>query len=387
MRAVERPVVPNVLVEHLEEVAYLLIQRRKLLFSPEIPLRRLKEHDGRIEAHLDGLREGGSASVQIAENKLEEEDPWLLCAAARVWITQSEPSATKVMERLKGVSAETSAAWKEALRSLPREVIERVLPAKYGASLPPVVLEIAVDAWGWHRLISPDLATRLTEAANPRVRFAAARHIDDSRTTAKLLNDADPFVRRAGLWNVALKDARAAVERSHQAVRAAEPDPFAARVLGLCGDSNDARSLLPLLTHKTLGPAAMAALRDLACPRFSEALLDHLETDDEAVAAAAGEAFASLVGRLPEMEPEKQPPPGMSRARFQWQEARPKLDLNTRRLHGEAFPWQGNPADEPMEFVWRGSLTAARPETLWLRREVPDGFFTGLPSPVAVPGE
>jgi hypothetical protein len=387
MRAVERPIVPNVLVEHLEEVAYLLIQRRKLLFSPEIPLRRLKEHDGRIEAHLDGLREGGSASVQIAEKQMQADDPWLLCAAARVWITQGAPGAAEVMERLKGVSPEMGAAWKEALRSLPRELVDRVIPGKYDTSLPPVALEIAVDAWGWHRLISPDLASRLAEAPNPRVRFAAARHMDDPRATAKLLNDTDPFVRRAGLWNIALKDPRAAVERSHQAVRAAEPDPFAARILGLCGDSNDARSLLPLLTHKTVGRAAMAALRDLACPKFSEALLDHLETDDEAVACAAGEAFGSLVGRIPHVESEKQPPPGMSQARFHWQEARPKLDLNTRRLHGEAFPWQGNPADEPMEFVWRGSLTAAKPDTLWLRREVPDGFFTGLPSPVSVPGE
>ena len=86
----DRPVVPHVLLEHLEELAALLVQRRKLFFSPEVPLRRLKLHDDRIEAHLDGLRTGGSAAIKIAEDRLAG-DPWLVVAAARVWMSQGSP--------------------------------------------------------------------------------------------------------------------------------------------------------------------------------------------------------------------------------------------------------------------------------------------------------
>ena len=82
----EAPVIPDVLEEHLEELAFLSIQRRKLVFSPDVPLPDFLPHDGRILAHWKGLELGGEASVQIALTRLEAFDPWEVYAAARVWL-------------------------------------------------------------------------------------------------------------------------------------------------------------------------------------------------------------------------------------------------------------------------------------------------------------
>lgn len=383
----DRPVIPNVLVEHLEEVAYLSIQRRKLLFSAEIPLRRFREHDGRIEAHLDGLREGGPAAVRIAEEKLTGEDPWFVGAAARVWLAQGQPDASALLERLKVLPPELAPAWKEALRNVSVDVIRRVLPQKGAAALPPPALEVTVDAWAWHGLLPLDAATTLLESPNARVRFTVARHGCPAAALAKLFEDPEPLVRRAAVWGLTLRDARAGLDYARRAFQGRDPDPFLVRVLGLFGERGDGKFLVSLLSRNSTAVPAIVALRDLAHGDFADVLIDYMEAEDEAIASAAGEAVDSLVGRIPPLEAERVAPPGISPLRFRWQQARPTLDLAGRKLNGHPFPWKGEAADEPMEYLWRASLTDRKPENAWLRREVPDGFFTGFPSFGALPGE
>jgi hypothetical protein len=385
--SMDRPVVPHVLLEHLEELAALLVQRRKLLFSPEVPLRRLKQHDDRIEAHLDGLRTGGPAAIKIAEERLAG-DPWLIVAAARVWVSQGDPSPQAVMERLKTAEPDSSPAWKEAFRAIPPRLVQRLLPQDGAERLPSPALEIAADAWGWHGLLLPVTASVLTASPQSSVRFSLARHLaQNSPATDRLLEDGDTLVRRAALWSLALRNPKAAVERSRQLSRAAQPDPFGLRVLGLLGERTDGRLLVSALAQPGLKIAALHALRDLAHPEFADAVLEIIEGKDEDAATAAREVFESLVGKLPSPDPEKPAPPGISLTRFQWQQIRPKLDLSVRRLEGEALAWASDPGDEPMERVWRAACFPGKPETAWLRREVPDGFFTGISSPVAIPGE
>lgn len=375
------------LVEHLEELAYLSIQRRKLLFSPEVPLRRLKLHDGRIEAHLDGLRTGGAASVAIAAQKLAG-DPWLVSAAARAWLEQGQPGPDAVIDQLKTVEPEWAAGWKEAFRAIAPELVQRLLPQGHPDRLPPLAQQVAADAWGWHGLLRPETAGALRTHPKSSLRFTLARHLAwNGLGPDTLLEDPDVLVRRAALWGLALRNPKAAMDQSRQAARATPPDPFALRVLGLLGERADGRLLVAALAPSGARLAALHALRDLAQPEFADALVEFLESDDEETALAARAAVESLVGRLPSPDLEKAAPPGISLARFQWQQVRPKLDLASRRLQGQPFPWTGDPADEPMERLWRQACVAAKPESTWLRREVPDGFFTGLPSLSAIPGE
>jgi hypothetical protein len=382
-----RPAVPDVLYEHIEEIAYLSIQRRKLLFSPEIPLRRLRTHAGRIEAHLDGLRIGAPASVDIAHTMLDGDDPWFVSTALRIWIELGQPQTEIVHQRLALLAPELSGSCKEAFRQLPTATIERIFPEQHLETVPQSLLELAIDARGWHGLVRPETASRLAASPVPGVRRALARHVFQHDLVFRLLTDSDQEVRRVALWSLAKQDSQAALDRSRQLAAGAEPDVFALRLVGLLGDQADGSRVLPFLRNKTTVPFALLALRDLGYPALADSVLEVAEAGDPKCAPLATTVLESLTGRIPKPNPEKPLPPGVSPARVHWQEFRKHFDTSTRTLRGRPFRWQGSPADEPMLWVWRRYLTAKATDSEWIRREVPDGFFSGREADEAVPGE
>ena len=52
-------VIPVVLSQHTEEAAFLWLLRNAAVHQPHYSLSDLAHHDGRIDAHLDGLRIAG----------------------------------------------------------------------------------------------------------------------------------------------------------------------------------------------------------------------------------------------------------------------------------------------------------------------------------------
>jgi hypothetical protein len=140
--------------------------------------------------------------------------------------------------------------------------------------------------------------------------------------------------------------------------------------------------------------AAIHALGDLGSPGGFESLLAEAASGEEGRALAAREALERLLGPIP--GPEAGQPPeggGAGAGSVDPASARDRLDELSRRLprqrwlRGQPFPWSGEASEEPMEALWRASFLSPRPEAPWLRREVPDGFFSGLPSAEVVPGE
>lgn len=382
-----RPAVADVLHEHLEEVAHLAIQWRKLLFSPEVPLRRLRSHAGRIEAHFDGLRVGGPASISMVREKLVADDPWVVHAAAWVWMEMSQPDVASLFEQLQNTPPELLGAWKETFRKLPPEFITRLIRDPSLESLPTGLREVATDALGWHGMLPSTTAAKLAEVPEPGVRRAVARHAVYPSLIARLLEDENVTVRRTALWSLLRQDPRAALERGRQMASSLQPDAFALRVIGLVGNGNDATALLSLVRQKTVAPAALLALRDLGRPQCAEALLEIMEGEDADLALVAMGVFESLAGKIPKPNPEQPLPTGISSARFHWQQVRKQVDLAKRFLHGQPFPWLGISTEEPMAWVWRRAVTANTGELAWLSREVPDGFFADLLTDEALPGE
>jgi hypothetical protein len=84
-------------------------------------------------------------------------------------------------------------------------------------------------------------------------------------------------------------------------------------------------------------------------------------------------------------EEDEPPPPDL--VKKAWLEMAPEYSGADRWLRGKPFPWQGAPEDEPMETTWRVALSNPGAQPPWLRREVPDGFFSASPAPEAIPGE
>lgn len=383
-----RPAVVDVLYEHFEEVAHLSVQWRKLIFSPEIPLRRLASHADRIEAHLDGLRVGGAAAVGMAEAMLAGDDAWLVFSAARFWLEQEQGQGTPVAldKLLQATPPELRGAWKEAFRRLPSDVTLRMFPQSTAASLTAEVLEVACDARGYHHLLSKETRDDGAQSSHPAVRAAVARHATDVDLLQRLLQDKEVLVRRVALWSLALQNSSFALGQCRRWAES-DPDAFALRVIGLFGDRSDGARLLPLLKQKSLAVPALLALRDLGSPEFAESVLSIMESDAGEIAPVAQQVFESLVGRIMSAKPGESDPTLMSPARRHWEQFRSRADLTQRRLSGVGFPWSGPAAEEPMEALWRRALSNVTVTPAWLRRQVPDGFFSGAGAVEAIPGE
>lgn len=387
-----RPSVLPVLQQHLEEHAFLQLQRRKLIFATDFPLRRLPEHDERIDAHWDGLVIGADDSVKVAEHALGGEEPWEIATAARVWIELARPSAAAVAARLSEAPPEQSAAWREALRQSSTDRVAAALPEKSLASLPPHAFAIAVDAHGWHGQLAPATAQAAARHGDVAVRAALARTLSHSglgdeaaRYLGPLLDDPDATVRRRALWSAARLAAETCLERARRAIRGPQPDAFALRVVGLLGESEDCEALAAAAMVEVGRPCAWWALADLGTRDAVESLLQLLAGAGKEPARLVGDALESAIGTIRREDVDAPPTP--QQAREHWAALAQKLPRGACVMEGRPRPWAGEPSEEPMRWVWRSAIGGRRKSARWLRGEVPDGFFDALPAPDARPGE
>jgi len=396
------PILVDVVREHLDEVTFLSIQRRKLLFSPDVPLSALRRHDERISAHWDGLVVGLPVSLELAWERIAGEDPWDVFAAVRVWLALGNPAPESVVEHLDKAGEEAVPGWIEAFRRTPIDRLTALFPEGPTGAEPPRVAALLADAWGWHGLLS---GTRLQEIArdeDPSVRRAVARalgwihgSVPVEAALEMLLADPGKEVRRAALWSKALHHPSETAAGCRAALRAGAADPFAIRVLGLLGGPEDVDPVTNCLDDAEAAPAAARALGDLGIPSSVDRLVGLLDREEEPLREAAADALKAILGDLPDTQRELPPgelPPEEEKVdpeklRAWWVEAGHGFDGGKRWLRGKPFPRDGAPDAEPMEARWRTVLFSRGGNDDWLRREVPDGFFSARPEPESRPGE
>lgn len=391
------PVVPNVLQEHLEEIAFLSIQRRKLLFAPDVPLISFAPHDERIVAHWDGLVTGMPTSIQVALERIEEFDPWEGFAAALVWLELGRAAADEVRDRIVATDPELHGTWREALRRLSASRLAAIFPPDAPAPSDPQVFACLVYAWGWHGLLTEQIAATAALGADPAARHAVARALgwcSGSLPSAMsllsgLLRDPEEPVRRAATWSVALVEPMSAAELCRRRLRSGAADPFDLRVLGLLGGPQDVELIGSLIMQPPPGgDAACQALGDLGLPAALDVLVAALSQAGQPAAAifpALETAMGSVQGiGLVDADGVTADPAVVQQA---WAAARPPWQNEPRWLRGQPFPWRGPAAEQPMEARWRALILARDVGSDWLRREVPDGFFEDRLREDAVPGE
>ena len=71
MQVLERPPIPVVVQQHVEESAHLRHVRSVLVRAPHVRLRHLRRLDDRIAAHLDGLAVAGKYATTLCTAALE----------------------------------------------------------------------------------------------------------------------------------------------------------------------------------------------------------------------------------------------------------------------------------------------------------------------------
>lgn len=391
--AAHRPAIRDVLEEHLEEMAFLWIQRRKLLFSTDVPLRRLPGHDERIDAHCDGLVVGGRESVEVALKRLdEEEDPWVCAAELRTWLVIGAPDPATALARFEAMPPELAPSWREALRWCDAATIERLFPPARATALPPAAFALAVEALAWHQLLPAPAAAHAARHADAAVRASLARTLGwagmsepAAEALGVLVDDAEPNVRRRARLSAGLRDAVSLCDKLRRA-RPGALEAFDLQLLGLFGDDQDVKFLARAAESEPLLDAGLRALGDLGTDDAIETLLRVLAVPLEAAQLAATLGLERALGPLagePGDDPKPAPPADV---REQWETLRRSLPRGARACYGKPRPWSGEQRDEPLFWRWRSGLVRPSAETRPLTRHVPDGFWDAAPSIVAEPG-
>lgn len=397
------PVLNDVVEEHLEEFSFLSIQRRKMLFSPDVGLRGVRGIDARLDAHHDALRVAGSAGIDVAAERLEEIEPWHRYAAARIWVEDGAAGPERVVDRVDSADDDALPAWREALRRSPPAVARRLAAtrAHLGSRR---LLAIVTDACGWHGMPLPAPPSALVGSDDSSVRAAVARALgrihrevaepSDEALVDALAHDAEPAVARAALWSLALRDPARALRRCRERLDRGDGEPFWIQTLGLLGERADVERVLPWVAPPATRDSAIRALGHLGSVEVVDLLLGLIASTDRDAAMAAGDALETIIGVLAPPPRRRAPresdagpgPPQPDWAAAEWRRLAPAFDTERRWHRGHPLP-DSLACDPPMEWLWRRAVLSADTGSAWLRREVPDGFFEAAPAHDARPGE
>lgn len=397
IRSPAAPHVGSILREHLDELAFLNVQRRFLLFAPESSLSGLRRHEERVHAHQDALCIGASAAADLARERLGAPEPWDVFSAVWTWSALGSPTPAELLEAAAAADEEQLPSWGEAWRQLPADLFARILPESATDKAPAPVRAELVLARAWSGRSEARVLAAPAADGCARLRRNAARALgwatDEKAAILRLLDvlaaDDEPEVVAVALWSAVLQGSRPAVDACRRAADGGTASAFQIHVLGLAGQAGDAAILAALLKDESMAPLAARALGWLGDVAAVPDLIGLLGSGVPPLVDAATEGLGRLLGELPEASEAEDAADGTPDPEFLrhwWQTACPLRDAGTPVLRGRTRAWSGAPADEPLESLWLRALAAREPALDWLRREVPDGFFRPDCEPEALPG-
>lgn len=296
----ERPPIPVVVMQHVEEAAHLRHVRSVLVRAPHVRLLHLGRLDERIEAHLDGIAVAGAYGARLAQQALERPGTGEVFAATVGAIANRE---AEQLDRLIAI-AEALPASRAGLLSAFGWVSARDLQG--------ITLDLLASAHPWRRTIA--LAACAMHGVDPGSVLADAIAQADAGLLARALRSAGQAGRRD------LRDACVA--------HLTDPDPRcafeAARSALWLGDRGDALTALARQVQDPdadLSRAALLTLLKAVPARQAQALLSRLAQDPARLRLLIqGIAVAGDPHYVP------------------WLLAQ-MLDLRLARLAGEAFSW------------------------------------------------
>lgn len=384
--------VPDVVEEHLDELAFLFVQRRKIVFSPDSVAAQLAWHDERIAAHYDAARTNGDGTRRAATERLDEPgDPWDVFGALLALLSLDSTNREEALKRVGALAPDHGPAVREALRRLPPARFRELFPPDRASEVPETALAAAVDGWGWHGILTPERTRKYGESGDGEVRRAVARHFGHAADAAvrnaapveRLLGEEDPGIRNAALFSQALANPGVALSHCRRELTKTGDDPFLLLLPGLLGGPFAADVLASKSRDAETAIVAIRSLGELGDVSGVDPLLSRLSDEDDGVKDAARAALETILGELPaatEGEDEAEV------LRKFWFENRSRYGAATRWRRGRPVPFDGPEEETPMESAWLAAILSPEgpPE---LRREIPDGFLTGVISEEALPGE
>jgi uncharacterized protein (TIGR02270 family) len=291
----------DVLEEHLEEFDLLWERRQREIVSPDGRPDSLATLEGRMAAHLEGLRIGGAHSLAIARRVLPEaKGSTAFAAAYSLLALGGEPEERAVLEALAAADADAAEGLRHALRHRAGERLLGILPRILSGPDSPASVA-ALDGLAFHRRpAAVDLAAHLAHE-DPWVRQVAWSAVGRLRpplsatSLAAGFEDLAPHVARSAFEAVCWMGRREVLEACRAGSRrATNADRWAVAMLGVLGEAEDAAALITASQREPVRDAAMVGLGYLGDPAGIERTLEAMA--DPLLIVAAGEAFRQITG-------------------------------------------------------------------------------------------
>lgn len=382
MRLNRPDVLLNILEEHLEELDFLCQQRADVLFDPEWNLLDLAELEGRMEAHVDGLRAGEGHSAELSVTALGEASSVSLAAAAALALLHIAPQTRSLLVGMIGdLEGDGLLGLDAALHMVEINDLSDDLGAIASGGQTPLRRAVCTNALASHGIeakgISLDELIGDADEDVCQVALAASARLGapiDGRALEALLSSESVRLREAVL--------RAAAEtRTPGLIELCQTSqcPEAIAFSGVLATADQLPSIEGRLADAELAPYALRSLGSLGTPAAVEILLQALGNED--LSREAGAAFTRITGAdiaaadQPEMDEELEdeggaeldeeaPVPDPVLAEDFWQKERDRF--------AEAPRWQAGAAITPesLPTIFNDlPLAVRRDEYLRLRHE------------------
>ena len=298
---------PDVLEEHVEELAFLWGQRRAALRSPIYPRRAFLLLEERIAAHLEGILVVGAPALPLLEETLGSPDPGMAFAAAfAMFRAGGERGPQLVAEAFFGSEGERLDALTDVLVQSPPGALKKRLHEETVSATPgpPSAASAEVLAFHGGLALNAEQFGRLLRHESAEVRrlaWRAAAYETVPRPPDFYragLSDPDAQVRttvaEAAAWTRQTWLLDHLRERSRAAKAGNVDDLY---LLAVLTGADDIPRVVSAGRDRSLGPGRFEVLAAFGHSSAVEALLPDLESPDPSTASAAGAAFARITGQ------------------------------------------------------------------------------------------
>lgn len=297
--------IPDILEEHLAELAFLYGQRSDAWRSPEYSYATLLELEERMAAHLHGVLVVGERGLDTIEAGLASDDALDVFASAFSLLQMGDPA---LETRVLVLFARAEGAQLDGLRLALRHgasagTTSRLALLMKGAPSPAAAAAADVLAFrGLHDIELHRLRDFLAAKA-PRVRGAGWRLVAyvmpalEPAAYETALRDDDAGVKREAFLAAAWCGQPLVLAAAREAARTPAGEHLhALHILAVLATAQDAAVLHGIARSGLLGPDGLRLLGSLGSPATIGTVLREMENTDPAIAAAAGAAFTKMTG-------------------------------------------------------------------------------------------
>ncbi len=290
----------EILEQHAEEAALLWLLRDRAIRASNYYLPDLTELDGRVEAHLDGLRVGGDAAWELCTNGLKWNEPGEAFTAAHIaFLSEHDDRGEEVLEAATR-SGELVCGVISALGWLPYTLAHNHISV-FVESAEPTRRWIGIAAAAIHRRDQGSAIIQALSDSDSRVRTRALRAAGELGRTdlvgvcrESFEEDAEE-IRFWAAWSAALLGDTSCTSVLRGV--AGGEGPFAQEAcdtLGRCLDHPRALEWQEQLKEAGNTALAVTAARALGDPAGVPFLIEAMRIDK--LARPAGEAVSDITG-------------------------------------------------------------------------------------------